>query len=226
MGGFGGRGGAILLLLVLFGGAWLWLQGGRDNEARLSRWGGLGQVAEVGAAVASGLPAGSGGLSGIAEAQQGRGLPADARPQGNPLQASNTVMTQGYGVGSHAPAATWGGVDLAIDGNGDGAADPDGSWNHPIYATHDGVVKLTPNSYPGGNHIWVANDGYRTGYAHLADFAVQDGQAVRRGDLIGYLGSTGQSSGPHLHYDTWVNEGGAWVNVNPLEFGALDGTGR
>jgi len=168
-----------------------------------------------------------GGLSGVAQAQQqGRGLPSDARPQGNPLQAPNTVMTQGYGVGSHAPAAVWGGVDLAIDGNGDGAADPEGTQDHPVYATHDGVVKLTPNSWPGGNHLWLANDSYRTGYAHLAGYAVQDGQAVRRGELIGYVGTTGQSSGPHLHYDIWIYEGGSWVNVTPLEYGALDGTGQ
>jgi len=168
-----------------------------------------------------------GGLSGVAQAQQqGRGLPSDARPQGNPLQVPNTVMTQGYGVGSHAPAAVWGGVDLAIDGNGDGTADPEGTQDHPVYATHDGFVKLTPNSWPGGNHLWLVNDSYRTGYAHLAGYAVQDGQAVRRGELLGYVGTTGQSSGPHLHYDTWIYEGGSWVNVTPLEYGALDGTGQ
>lgn len=216
----GGRGSAILLLLALIGAGWLWLQLGQESAPRLSVWGVQGGAAAVGAVA-------GGGLSGVAQAQQqGRGLPSDARPQGNPLQAPNTVMTQGYGVGSHAPAAVWGGVDLAIDGNGDGAADPEGTQDHPVYATHDGVVKLTPNSWPGGNHLWLANDSYRTGYAHLAGYAVQDGQAVRRGELIGYVGTTGQSSGPHLHYDTWIYEGGSWVNVTPLEYGALDGTGQ
>jgi murein DD-endopeptidase MepM/ murein hydrolase activator NlpD len=216
----GGRGSAILLLLALIGAGWLWLQLGQESAPRLSVWGGQGGAAAVGAVA-------GGGLSGVAQAQQqGRGLPSDARPQGNPLQAPNTVMTQGYGVGSHAPAAVWGGVDLAIDGNGDGTADPEGTQDHPVYATHDGVVKLTPNSWPGGNHLWLANESYRTGYAHLAGYAVQDGQAVRRGELIGYVGTTGQSSGPHLHYDTWIYEGGSWVNVTPLEYGALDGTGQ
>lgn len=211
------------LLLALVGAGYLFLQLRPANDVRISGWRSLGG-GEIAAANLAGPVAG--GLSGVAQAQQGRGLPGDKRPQGNPLQASNAVMTQGYGVGSHAPADVWGGVDLAIDGNGDGAADPDGSWDHPVYATHAGVVKATPNSHPAGNHIWVSNDEYRTGYAHLSSFAVSDGQQVGRGDLIGYVGSTGQSSGPHLHYDTWVFEGGAWLNVNPLEFGALDGAGQ
>jgi murein DD-endopeptidase MepM/ murein hydrolase activator NlpD len=226
MGPPNGRSGALLLLLALIGGAWIWLQSGRDTEARLSRWGAIGTVAEVGATMASGLPGAAGaGLSGVAQ-QQGRGLPGDMRPQGNPLQAPNTVMTQGYGVGTHAPSATWGAVDLAIDGDYDGAADPEGSWNHPIYATHDGLITVTPNSYPAGNHVWVANDEYRTGYSHLADFNVVSGQWVRRGELIGHMGSTGMSSGPHLDYQVWARANGAWVNVDPLEFGALEGTGR
>jgi murein DD-endopeptidase MepM/ murein hydrolase activator NlpD len=132
-------------------------------------------------------------------------------------------MTQGYGVGSHAPAATWGAVDLAIDGNGDGAADPDGTFGHPIYATHSGVIKLSPDSWPAGNHIWVANDEYRSGYSHLSRFAVADGQTVRPGDVIGYIGTSGMSSGPHLDYQVWQMQGGQWVNQNPLDYGALDG---
>ncbi|NTV66014.1 MAG: M23 family metallopeptidase [Oscillochloris sp.] len=168
-------------------------------------------------------PIGNSATSGLFGQAQGRGFGPDARPQGNPLADSHTVMTQGYGVGTHAPAATWGAVDLAIDGNGDRTADPEGSLQHPIYATHSGVVKLTPNSWPAGNHIWVSNDQYRTGYSHLVSFAVADGQTVAPGDLIGYLGSSGQSSGPHLDYQVWQMQAGQWANQNPLDFGALDG---
>jgi len=149
-------------------------------------------------------------------------MPDETRPHGNPLQAPQTVITQGYGVGTHAPAEVWGAIDLALDGDGDGRADPAATWNQPIYATHRGVVRVTPNSDPAGNHVWITNAAYRTGYAHLASFAVADGQEVRRGDLIGTIGSTGMSSGPHLDYQVWVWDGGQWVNVNPLEYGALE----
>jgi murein DD-endopeptidase MepM/ murein hydrolase activator NlpD len=140
------------------------------------------------------------------------------QPYGNPLQSSAAVMTQGYGVGTHAPANAWGAVDLAIDGNGDGVADPSGSRGAPISATHRGVVQLTPNSYPAGNHIWLSNDRFKTGYSHLDSFAVQNGDLVERGTLIGYVGSSGLSSGPHLDYQVWADG----VNVNPLEYGAFD----
>lgn len=210
----------LFILLAVLGAAVVLMQLRAGTPARISGWRDLGGQGVASAGL--GQPA-AGGLSGFAQpSQQGRGLPADRRPQGNPLQASNAVMTQGYGVGSHAPAEAWGAIDLAIDGNGDGAADPEGSLDHPIYATHDGVVEVTPNSYPAGNHIWVVNDEFRTGYSHLARFAVESGQEVRRGDLIGYLGSTGMSSGPHLDYQVWVKQGGDWVNVNPLDYGALE----
>ncbi|NJP04447.1 MAG: M23 family metallopeptidase [Chloroflexaceae bacterium] len=127
-------------------------------------------------------------------------------------------MTQGYAVGSHAPANVWGAIDLALDGDGDGQADPEATQGRPIYATHAGTVKISRNTVPAGNHIWVINPEYKTGYAHLADFAVVDGQDVQRGDLIGYIGSTGQSSGPHLDYQVWVWQSGSWVNHNPLDF--------
>jgi murein DD-endopeptidase MepM/ murein hydrolase activator NlpD len=145
-------------------------------------------------------------------------VPASAQPRGNPLNAINTVMTQDYGVGTHAPANVWGAIDLALDGNGDGTADPEGTQGRPIYATHDGMVKVSSNSYPAGNHVWVINEHYKTGYAHLQAFAVSEGQTVRRGDVIGYIGSTGQSSGPHLDYQVWTWQGNAWVNVNPQEY--------
>jgi murein DD-endopeptidase MepM/ murein hydrolase activator NlpD len=138
-------------------------------------------------------------------------------PWGNPTDSTAAVMTQGYGVGSHAPAASWGSVDIAIDGDGDGNADPRGSHGAPVYATMRGVVKATPDSVPAGNHIWVSGEQYKIGYAHLSAFAVETGQVVERGTLIGYMGSTGQSSGPHLDYQVWKDG----VNQNPLDYGAM-----
>jgi murein DD-endopeptidase MepM/ murein hydrolase activator NlpD len=126
-------------------------------------------------------------------------------------------MTQGYGVGSHAPAARKGGIDLAVDGNGDGRSDPPVTMGSPLYATMSGIIEAKANTYPAGNHIWIKNEHYKVGYAHLLSFAVKNGQTVKRGDLIGYAGSTGRSTGPHLHYHIWKDG----VNVNPLKFGAL-----
>ncbi len=152
---------------------------------------------------------------------QGRGMIGNDRPQGNPLKVANTVMTQGYGTGTHAPANVWGAIDLAVDGDNDGEADPEGTQGQPVYATHSGIVKTSRNTWPAGNHLWVINQHYKTGYAHLEDFAVANGQMVQPGDLIGHVGSTGQSSGPHLDYQVWQKQGDQWVNQNPMHFGVL-----
>jgi hypothetical protein len=152
---------------------------------------------------------------------QGRGMSGGLRPDGCPVRSGHIVMTQGYGMGTHAPAHIWGAIDLALDGNGDGQADPDGSWGKPIHATHSGVARVQSNTWPAGNHVWIINESYKTGYAHLQEFAVVEGQVVQEGDLIGYIGSTGQSSGPHLDYQVWQKINGAWVNQNPLDFGAF-----
>lgn len=72
----------------------------------------------------------------------------------------------------------------------------------PIYATAAGVVEVRdePESY-GLNVIVTHGETYASRYSHLSRFAVEDGQAVRQGDLIGYAGNTGRSTGPHLHYE-------------------------
>jgi murein DD-endopeptidase MepM/ murein hydrolase activator NlpD len=207
------KGRAIILILALFGLGYLLLQT-RQSPAQISGWS-AGPLAS--GPVNLPQPA----IAVEAAPQTGRGQPiaGDDQPIGDPLGLPNTVMTQGYGVGSHAPANIWGAVDLAIDGDGDGQGDPQGTDGTPVYATHAGVVQLARDTYPAGNHIWVIGDHFKTGYSHLKDFAVQDGQAVKRGDLIGYVGSTGESSGPHLDYQVWKDG----VNVNPLDYGALDG---
>lgn len=203
----------VLLVLALLGVLYLFMQATQPSRSRLSMWNGGASFAAASAGVQTQ------GISAEAQAQSGRGVANPDLPAINPLGQPNTVMTQGYGVGSHAPANIWGAVDLAIDGDGDGQADPAGTLGAPVYATHDGVVHLAANSWPAGNHIWLEGLHYKTGYSHLKDFAVQDGQAVRRGDVIGYVGSTGQSSGPHLDYQVWQDG----VNVNPLDFNALAG---
>jgi murein DD-endopeptidase MepM/ murein hydrolase activator NlpD len=86
----------------------------------------------------------------------------------------------------------------------------------PIYATGDGVVAKADNSLSGyGNHIEINHGfGYLTLYAHLSKYNVRQGQRVKRGDIIGYVGSTGRSQAPHLHYE--VHKDGKVVN--PINF--------
>ena len=86
----------------------------------------------------------------------------------------------------------------------------------PIYATADGIVDKTDVSFSGyGKVIEIDHGfGYRTRYAHMHGFAVRQGQRVKRGDLIGYVGDTGLSTAPHLHYEVFVNG----VHVNPIHY--------
>jgi murein DD-endopeptidase MepM/ murein hydrolase activator NlpD len=199
----------IILALALCGLGYLFLQSS-PGETQISAWRGGPQ------------PKAIGGISGSAS-QQGRGLPGDPNaPYGNPLQSTRTILTQGYGVGSHAPAEVWGGLDLALDGNGDGRPDPEGTANAPIYATHSGIAQVKPDTWPAGNYLAITGEGYKTAFAHLSRYAVADGQQVQRGDIIGYVGSTGQSSGPHLHYEIWKDG----RNVDPTDYGALEGAIR
>jgi len=86
----------------------------------------------------------------------------------------------------------------------------------PIYATGDGIVQRADNRATGyGNHIVIKHGfGYETLYAHLSKYNVKVGQKVKRGDVIGFVGSTGRSEAPHLHYE--VHKGGEVIN--PINF--------
>ena len=86
----------------------------------------------------------------------------------------------------------------------------------PIFATGDGVVERADNNASGyGNHIVIRHGyGYETLYGHLSKYKVRSGQRVKRGDIIGYVGSTGRSEAPHLHYEVHKNG----EVVNPLNF--------
>jgi murein DD-endopeptidase MepM/ murein hydrolase activator NlpD len=77
----------------------------------------------------------------------------------------------------------------------------------PIYATADGTVAEVSVKFSGyGKMVEVDHGfGYRTRYAHMHEFAVRSGQNVKRGDLIGYVGNTGLSTAPHLHYEVLIN---------------------
>jgi len=85
---------------------------------------------------------------------------------------------------------------------------------NPIYATADGTVEAAAYTGDYGNLIQIRHGfGLTTRYGHLSGFAVKPGQTVSRGDVIGYIGSTGRSTGAHLHYEILANG----KLINPLQ---------
>ncbi len=86
----------------------------------------------------------------------------------------------------------------------------------PIYASADGVVDNIDVSFTGyGKKVEINHGfGYRTRYAHMHAFAVRNGQHVKRGELIGFVGDTGLSTAPHLHYEVFING----TQVNPVHY--------
>lgn len=76
----------------------------------------------------------------------------------------------------------------------------------PVYATADGTVEFAERSGNYGNLMVLQHGfGITTKYGHLSRFAAKPGQKVKRGQIIGYVGSTGRTTGPHLHYEVTVN---------------------
>ncbi|MEA2065249.1 MAG: peptidoglycan DD-metalloendopeptidase family protein [Patescibacteria group bacterium] len=110
--------------------------------------------------------------------------------------ASCRVITQYYHWGHH-------GLDIAC------------KKGTPIYASEDGVIRSSGWASGYGKRITINHgSGMRTLYAHLTKIYVSSGQAVNRGDTIGLMGSTGWSTGPHLHFEVIANG----VKKNPLSY--------
>jgi murein DD-endopeptidase MepM/ murein hydrolase activator NlpD len=85
----------------------------------------------------------------------------------------------------------------------------------PIYAPGDATVRSTDfNKIYGNRTILDFGGGLSSMFGHQSGYVVQPGQRVKAGQLIGYVGSTGNSTGPHLHFETWVNN----TPVNPLSW--------
>lgn len=114
------------------------------------------------------------------------------------------VLSQGYGATSQTGFINdaykfHNGVDIAA------------SYGTPIYAAQDGVIAALGNSdkycYKGAYGKWITlrhNNGLTTLYAHLSSQSVSAGQPVKKGDLLGYIGSSGFSTGPHLHFTVYA----------------------
>ncbi|MGB7393064.1 MAG: M23 family metallopeptidase [Pricia sp.] len=86
----------------------------------------------------------------------------------------------------------------------------------PIYATGDGTVTRADNNSSGyGKHVRIDHGyGYKTLYGHMSEYNVKRRQKVKRGDLIGFVGSTGRSEAPHVHYEVWKDD----ERINPINF--------
>jgi murein DD-endopeptidase MepM/ murein hydrolase activator NlpD len=117
------------------------------------------------------------------------------------------ILTDGFG-GRSDPFTGEPGTHNAIDISS--------AVGQAVRAPADGIVVKAEWANGYGNVIYIAHpySGYSTRYGHLSQFAVQPGHHVKRGDIIGYVGSTGRSTGPHLHYEVRLNNN----PVNPLEY--------
>jgi murein DD-endopeptidase MepM/ murein hydrolase activator NlpD len=86
----------------------------------------------------------------------------------------------------------------------------------PIYATGNGTIEIAGQTGDGyGNHVVINNGyGYETLFGHMLKVKVRPGQKVKRGEVIGWVGSTGKSTGPHCHYEVHING----QEVDPVYF--------
>ncbi len=123
-------------------------------------------------------------------------------------------LTSGYGMRTHPVLGGrrgHKGVDLAA---------PTGT---PIYATADGIISKAERFSSYGLYVSIEHGAQiQTRFAHMSRIAVANGQRVKKGDVIGYVGSTGRSTGPHLHYEVRV-DGKA---VNPIPYMVESGAQR
>lgn len=170
-------------------------------------------------------------IDGLRELAAGRIHPGRAA---EPVQVRFTP--RGLDPSGFAAGAVGGAMVRPVEGNiGDGFGAPRPGRKHlgvdiiagagaPIRAARAGKVIKRGYDAGAGNHINLKHaDGMITKYFHMSRYEAKDGQDVAAGQVIGYVGSTGNSSGPHLHFEVWVN--GAAVDPAPYLSGATAGAG-
>jgi murein DD-endopeptidase MepM/ murein hydrolase activator NlpD len=117
-----------------------------------------------------------------------------ATPKGWPIEGQ---ITSPFGLREHPVSG-----DSEFHSGVDIAAEP----GRPVRATGEGIVSFSGWSGASGNLVVIEHGaGFSTLYAHNKMVAVKAGQRVKRGEIIGYVGSTGNSTGPHVHYEVWLN---------------------
>lgn len=164
-----------------------------------------------------------GGSDDIATATLGMVYPLSGKPPITSEFGKIRHLTFDNGQKSPSYGKPHGGVDFGV---------PEGT---PVYAVTDGVVEPTGYDAPGfGNYIKTSNsDGAENFFGHLSRKLVEGGSRVRAGDLVGYSGNTGSSTGPHLHFE--VRKGGnkldpmaylSGAEANSLTAGAVPSNGN
>lgn len=126
---------------------------------------------------------------------------------GGLLAPVNGRITSGYGLRRH-PILGYSRMHAGIDFGA--------PWGAPIFAVTSGVVSFAGRHGGHGNYVRLDHGGFGTGYGHMSRIAVAPGAKVSAGQVIGYVGSTGLSTGPHLHYE--VYQGGRTVNPAGFSF--------
>ena len=125
-------------------------------------------------------------------------------PSRVPIQ--NMSLSSSYGMRVHpitGKVARHNGVDIPAP------------YGTPIYATADGIVGRAQRLGGYGNYVEIEHgNAIQTRYGHMSSYIVVPGQSVKKGDVVGYVGSTGRSNGNHLHYEVRI-EG---APVNPMPF--------
>jgi murein DD-endopeptidase MepM/ murein hydrolase activator NlpD len=124
------------------------------------------------------------------------------------IQPVNGHITSGYGARRH-PILGYVRMHAGIDFGA--------PWGSPIFAVSDGIVSFAGRHGGHGNYVRLEHGGgIGTGYGHMSRIAVSPGTRVQAGQVIGYVGSTGLSTGPHLHYELYEN--GRTVNPMSVRF--------
>ncbi len=132
----------------------------------------------------------------ISDALRAEQLKLATIPSGMPV---NGYLTDDFGVRSNP----FGGEGSEVHPGLDIASE----WGTPVMATADGIVVLAAPHSGYGNLVTIYHsNGITTRFGHLSKISVEVGQKIKRGDLIGNVGSTGRSTGPHLHYEIREND--------------------
>ncbi|MEM8716028.1 MAG: M23 family metallopeptidase [Cyanobacteria bacterium P01_G01_bin.4] len=130
-------------------------------------------------------------------------------PQSSPMTPVSGPVTSNFGWRTHPIYGTSNfhtGIDIAA------------AEGTPIYSSEAGTVEAANDGGAIGLQVVLNHGLHKTIYGHMSQLAVAPGQSVQRGDAIGYVGSTGTSTGPHLHFTVYERLPDGWGRVDPAAY--------